>query len=174
MAKHNRPALSQSQIIDLKGRPVGSEDMETAALMLQWAEQSGYRGSDLKVATAVAQGLRVAVEMSQRGEHEKAGKQAGNCLWVLKKNKELCTKQNRRNLGCLEVQCRDGQIRKLGNIVEWYAGLHSRIHSQIEAAQAIEAEALQNAELEALQFAASVAEGKALQSVATKPAVKAA
>ena len=174
MAKHNRPVLAQSQIIDLKGRPVGGEDLTTAALMLQWAEQSGYKGTDLKVATAVSQGLRVAVEMSERGAHQAAGKQAGNCLWVLKKNKELCTKQNRRNLGCLEVQCRDGQNRQLGNIVEWYAGVHSRIHEQIEAAKIAEAEELANAELEALQFAASVAEGKALQSAATKPAVKAA
>jgi hypothetical protein len=174
MANHNRrPQLAQSQIIDLKGRPVGSEDLESAALALQWAEHSGYRGTDLQVATAMAQGLRVAIELSERGNHQAAGKQAGNCLWVLKKNRELCTKQNRRNLGCLEIQCRDGQTRKLGNIVEWYAGVHSRIHDQIEAARAEEAEELANAELEALQFAASVATGQALQS-ATERKVKAA
>lgn len=172
MAKHNRPVLPQSAIIDLKGRKVGSEDMEQAALMLQWAEQSGYRGTDLDVATAVAQGLRVAVEMSERGEHQASAKQAGNCLWTLKKNRELCTKQNRRNLGSLEVQCRDGQTRRLGNIVEWFTGVHSRIHEQIEAAKVTEAEELVNLELETLQFAASVAKGQAA-SVA-KPAVKAA
>jgi hypothetical protein len=173
MTKYNRPALSQSAIIDLKGRAVGSEDMEQAALMLQWAEQSGYKGTDLNVATAVAKGLRVAVEMSKRGEHEKSAKQAGNCLWTLKKNRELCTKQNRRNLGSLEVKCRDGQIRKLGNIVDWFTKIHSRIHEQIEAAKVVEAEELANLELETLQFAASVATGKAFQG-ATESKVKAA
>ena len=170
MSKHNRPVLTQSAIIDLKGRKVGTEDLEQAALLLQWAEQSGYKGSDLTVATAVAGGLRVAVEMAERGEHEKAAKQAGNCLWTLRKNRELCNKQNRRNLGSLEIQCRDGQTRRLGNIVEWFAGVHSRIHDQIEAAKATEDEELANLEMESLQFAASVATGVELQENKVKAA----
>lgn len=169
MANYNRPAIAQSTIIDLKGRPVGSEDMEQAALMLQWAEQAGFRGTDLDVAGAVAQGIRSAIEMAMRGEHEASAKQAGNCLWVLKKNREYCNAQSRHSLGSIDVPCRDGQTRKLGNMVEWFAGVHGRIHEQIttaKAAEALEDEKQANLEMEALQLAAMVTKGVSTRKAA--------
>jgi hypothetical protein len=170
MAKHNRPVLPQSTIIDLKGRPVGSEDLESAALMLQWAENSGYKGKSLTIASNVALGLRLAVELSLRGEHEKAAKQAGNVLYVLKKDRVNSKQGNYRCVGDLVIDCRDGQKREVGAICTWFMGVHNRIHEQINQAKAEEAEALANSELEALQFAASVATGQALQSSTEKKA----
>jgi hypothetical protein len=170
MNKHNRPSLPESQVIDLRGRRVGTEDFNTAATMLQWAEQAGYRGTSLKIAANVAQGLRVAVELSEKGQHEAAAKQAGNCLWVLKKDRGNAQTANHRALGSMVIDCRDGQKRAIGQIVEWFTGVHFRIHEQILEAKAAEDEALATAELEALQYAASVAQG---QSIAQDAADKA-
>ena len=158
MAKHNRkhnarPELPESVIIDLRGRNVGKEDLETALLRLQWVEHEGFKGSDLQVAAAIAQGLRKAIEIAATGAHEKAAKQAGNCLYTLKKNREAARKANRHVLGSITIECRDGMSRKIGDVVEYFVGVHARIAEQITEAQAAEAEAAELAELEQLQAA---------------------
>jgi hypothetical protein len=165
---HNRPMLTPSQIIQKRCRKVGSEDFKTAALKLRWAENEKYYGNDLLVAGALAQGLELAIELAEKNEHEHAAKQAGNCLYSLKKNRDLTQKQNRKALGSMVIECRDGMTRKLGDIVEWYVSTHFRIAEQIKEAEAkevAEAEAGRMAaeaeELETLQFALSVADGKA-------------
>jgi hypothetical protein len=164
MVKYNRPSLPESQVIDLRGRRVGSEDFRTAAMMLQWAEQAGYRGTSLVIASNVAQGLLTAVGLSEKGQHEAAAKQAGNCLWVLKNDRVHSKNANHKAIGSMVIDCRDGQKRAIGQIVEWFTGVHFRIHEQIQQAKTAEAEALATAELEAWQFAASVAEGQELQA----------
>jgi hypothetical protein len=161
MAKHNRkhnarPELPESVIIDLKGRNVGREDFETAALRLKFAEHEGFKGTDLQVAGAVAQGLEVASLLAAQGKHTEAAKQAGNCLWVLKKNREFTTKQNRRALGTIKFECRDGQMRRIGNVVEWYVGVHARIAEQIEEAKKAEAAAAEQAETEMIEATLSL------------------
>lgn len=177
MAKHNRkhtdrPELPESVIIDLKGRNVGREDFETAALRLKFAEHEGFKGTDLQVAGAVAQGLEVANGLAAQGKHTEAAKQAGNCLWVLKKNREFTTKQNRRALGTIEFECRDGQSRKIGNVVEWYVGVHMRISEQIVQAKEAERLAAEQAEIEMIE--ATLALSGATETKADEADVKAA
>jgi hypothetical protein len=138
MANYNRPAVAQSVVIDLKGRKVGSEDLRTVALVLTWVEQNGFYGKDLLVATNISQGLNDAVDMAERGEHEAAAKKAGNCLWILGKNKELAVAQHRQCLGSIGVMCRDGSTRKIGDMVEWFVGIHNRIAEQIREAKKME------------------------------------
>ena len=169
---NNNSTLLASQIIDLKGRKVGSEDFETAMMLLKFCENDGFRGASLVIAANVALGLGVAVQHANHGNHEAAGKQAGNVLWVLKKDRTNSAQRNYKALGSMVIECRDGQKRKLGDMCEWYMGIHLRIAEQIAAAKQDEANALANAELETLQFSASVANGVADQ--AATAAVKAA
>jgi hypothetical protein len=164
MANINHPVLANSTIIDLKGRKVGTEDLMEAAKLLTWAEQSGYRGNDISVAEGLVIGLGKAVELSEEGRHEAASKQAGNVLYVLRKNKESAEKTNRRSLGSLEIGCRDGQVRKLGNIVEYFMNVHGRIHEQIEAAKASEAAAEKEDEAQMLQLVEALKEGREVKA----------
>jgi hypothetical protein len=155
--------LAQSVIIDLKGRKVGSEDLRQASLRLSWADQEGFRWPALLQADGISKGLILAVELAEKGEHLKAAKQAGNCLWVLKKNRELAHRQNHQCLGSLVVECRDGRKRKIGDMVEWFASVHERIAEQIEEAAELEkaeTERLAREEEAAVQFALTVAAGE--------------
>ena len=45
-----------------------------------------------------------------------------------------------------------GQVRKLGAMVEWFSGVHSRIHEQIEQEKANEHVELSKEEAEALEL----------------------
>ena len=152
MANYNRPTVSQSKIIDLKGRKVGTEDLVTAALLLEYVECAGFRGIDVNTAECIAKGLRLAVERSECGDHEGAGKAAGNCAHVLKNNLKVAQEKNKFALGSMSVECRDGQVRKLGAMVEWFSGVHSRIHEQIEQEKANEHVELSKEEAEALEL----------------------
>lgn len=173
--KHNnnhRPELPESVIIDLKGRNVGKEDFETAALRLKFAEHEGFRGTDLMQASAVAQGLEVANGLAAQGKHAEAAKQAYSCLWVLNKNRTVAKNQNRKALGMIEFECRDGLIRKIGNVVEWYIGTHSRIAEQISVAKSDEELEAMQAEIEALEAAEALKQGHLVGSMTAE--VKAA
>jgi len=128
--KRKRP-LPESVVLDRKGRKVGSDDLHNAALIAKWAEQSGLRGPALQAASGIAIALDAAIALSLQGLHRDAGKKAASCAYVLKRNEKV---------GTLKVQCRDGKTRKLGQVVEWYAGVHFRIADDIEAAQEKEAE----------------------------------
>jgi hypothetical protein len=163
----NRPELSESTLIDLKGRKVGSEDLAQAGLMLKWCENQGYRGNSLRIASNVALGLEFAVQFSLQGNHEAAAKKAGNVMYVLNKDRVNSKAGNYRALGSIRIECRDGQVRAIGEIVEWYMSVHMRINEQILKARANEKAQLEAAELEALQFAMSVADGKAAQAETT-------
>jgi hypothetical protein len=128
--KRRRP-LPESVIIDRKGRKVGSDDLQSAALVAKWAEEAGLRGPQVQAAAGIAIALDAAVELSLQGAHRDAGKKAASCAYVLKRNAKV---------GTLKVQCRDGRQRKLAQVVEWYATVHFRIADEIEAKQAEEAE----------------------------------
>ena len=165
---YNRPELPESTMIDLRGRRVGSEDLEQAGLMLKWCENEGFRGTSLRIASNVALGLEKAVQLSLQGNHEAAAKQAGNVMWVLKKDRTNSQQRNYRALGSIRIECRDGKFRAIGDVCEWYLSVHMRIHEQILKARENEAKELENSEFEALQFAMSVADGKAAQEAASK------
>lgn len=171
---NRRPELPESTLIDLKGRKVGSEDLAQAGLMLKWCENDGFRGTSLQIASNIAQGLGVAVQLSLQGNHEAAAKQAGNVMYVLKKDRINSKARNYKALGSIRIECRDGQTRAIGDIVEWFMSVHFRINEQILKARETEAAELEAAELEALQFAMSVADGKAAQEAATASKSKAA
>ena len=171
---YNRPELSESMLINLKGRRVGSEDLAQAGLMLKWCENEGFRGTSLRIASNVALGLEVAVQLSLQGNHEAAAKQAGNVMYVLKKDRINSQARNYKSLGSIRIECRDGQFRAIGDVTEWYMSVHFRIHEQILKARKAEVAELENSELEALQFAMSIADGKAAQEAATASKSKAA
>lgn len=164
---NNQPELPESTLIDLRGRKVGSEDLATAGLMLKWCENEGFRGTSLQIASNIAQGLGVAVQLSLQGNHEAAAKQAGNVLWVLKKDRTNSKQRNYKALGSIRIECRDGQLRAIGDVTEWYLSVHMRIHEQILKAREAEVAELESAELEALQFAMSIVDGKAAQEAAS-------
>ena len=177
---YNRPELPESTMIDLRGRKVGSEDMAQAGLSLKWCEnevtsdgRSAFRGTSLRIAGNVAMGLEATVQLSLLGNHEAAAKKAGTVLWVLNKDRTNSKKGNYRAIGSIRINCRDGHVRAIGDVVEYFMSIHFRIHEQILKARENEAAELENSELEALQFAMNVADGKAAQE-ASKSATKAA
>jgi hypothetical protein len=163
----NNSEIPASQIIARKGRLVGSEDMEAAAKKLQWVENETnehgahlFRGKTLDVAAQLSRALLEAVNLSFADKHEEAAKKAGNCLYVLGKDKQNAIKFNRRYLGGLSIDCRDGQRRKLGDMLEWYMSTHFRIAEQIAAATEYEKAEAEAAEMEMVQFAESILEGQ--------------
>jgi hypothetical protein len=151
--RHHNPELTESTLIDLKGRKVGSEDLAQAGLMLKWCENEGFRGTSLRIAGNIALGLEKAVQLSLLGNHEAAAKQAGTVMYVLKKDQVNSKKGNYKALGSIRIECRDGQRRAIGDVTEYYMSVHFRINEQIVKARENEAAELEAAELEALQFA---------------------
>lgn len=137
-----RKPLPESVIIDRKGRKVGSDDMNAAALVAKWGEQAGLRGPLIEVATSVSQACEAAVSLALDGQHRDAAKKAASVQYVLKRNERV---------GGLKVQCRDGRTRRLADVVSWFASVHFKIADDIESAQ--EREAAAKAEREAAEAA---------------------
>jgi hypothetical protein len=135
--------FSPSQIIDLKGRKVGTEDLKTAMDRLKWAGKTeGFRDGSLKIAAGVAMGLEAAIGLSESGEHAAAGKKAMSCLHVLQKDRINGRNGNYHCLGALDIECRDGVRREVGQTVKWFGEIHFRIAEQVSEAQAAEMEAI--------------------------------
>ena len=168
----NRPELPESVIIDLRGRRVGSEDFATAALILKWCENEGYRGTSLRIAANIAMGLEAAVLLASRGQHEAAAKKAGDVLWVLKKDRTNAQAHNYRALGIIEIEGRNGQYYKIGNLVEWYMKTHFAIAKQVAEARKAEDFAMQEEAFEAEMFKQSMLDGKAAQEEAENAAIE--
>lgn len=155
--------LKASEIIDRKGRRVGSDDLMGAANVCKFAEHGGLHRNLVQVACSVGIGLEAAVQLALRGEHREAGKKAQNVLYVL--NKEI-----NAAIGNLKVDCRDSKIRKVIDMTKWFVGVHLRIADEIEEARAEEDER----ELERLQIRASRLAQKEAEAAVPKAEVVAA
>jgi hypothetical protein len=160
--KHNRNNMPQSEVLDRKARKVGSDDMQSAALVCKWAENAGLRGPNLAVAASIAKAFEAAVALSLDGQHRDAAKKAASAQYVLKRNEHVAK---------LKLQCRDGRERKIGQIAEWYASVHFRVADEIDAALEAEAKAAEERRLEAEQRRASK---EAARAAAESKEVKAA
>jgi hypothetical protein len=144
--KHNRNNMPQSAVLDRKARRVGSDDMGAAALVCKWAENAGLRGNNLGVAASIAKAFEAAVALSLDGQHRDAAKKAASAQYVLKRNDRVAA---------LKVRCRDGWVRNVGQIAEWFASIHFRVADEIDAAKEAEAKAAEERRIEAEQRRAS-------------------
>jgi hypothetical protein len=157
----NSNQLSESQIINLKGRKVGTEDLTTAIARLKWAKTEGFRPTSLMIADGIVRGLEVAVVLAESGDHVGAGKKAMSCLHVLQKDRTNGRNGNYHCLGNMEIECRDGNRREIGNTIKWFGEIHFRIAEQVEFAATAEAEAIAHLvedEAETLALADSLVE----------------
>lgn len=126
--------FTKAEIISRKARNIGSEDMATVAHELQWLECEGFRGVVLEKAQEMSMNLLKAVSFAQSGEHEEAGKFAGYCLHGIRNNRDYCRSKGYRSLWDIEVNCRDGEVRKMGEMVKWYMKLQYRVAGQVDRA----------------------------------------
>jgi hypothetical protein len=139
---HNWP---ESEQLDRKTRKIGSDDLRTAADACKYGREAGLTDDSVEIAYNLSVALAQCVELALEGKHEEAGKNAASCLHILR---------DARDIGDIEVQCRDGETRCVGYITKWYANVHTRIAEEVaelrvqEAAEA-EVKALKNAEIQA-------------------------
>lgn len=127
--RRSRNRLSESVVLDRRGRKVGSDDMRAGARIAKWAELSGIRGQALEIAAGLALAMEGSVTLAEDGRHSDASKKAASCAYVLKHNNKIAD---------LKVQCRDGKVRTLKEITEWYSGVHFRISEEIKEQKAAE------------------------------------
>lgn len=146
-----------------KCRFVGKEDLVTAANLLRYAHDAGFRGTTIDVASTIAMSLDLAVAFAAENKHEEAAKKAASALGVLRCQRHTATVQNGRNLGDVKFVCRDKQERAIGSILKWYSDCHFKIAKQIEEAIAAEKTAIEAAE-EAM-IAAAIELGESVESV---------
>lgn len=129
--RRSRGRVSESVVLDRRGRKVGSDDMRAAARIAKWAELSGIRGKALEIAAGLALAMEASVVLAEDGRHSDASKKAASCAYVLKHNDRIAE---------LKVQCRDGKVRTLREITEWYSGVHFRISEEVKEQKAAEDE----------------------------------
>lgn len=130
-AKGNRRRnIPESEVIRRKSRMIGSDDLNTAANVCRWAEQAGFKGTDLTVAEGLAKAFEAILALSQTSQHYEAAKKAKSVEYVLKRNDKVSK---------MTIDCRDGRKRKLAQVVSWFADRHFRIANDIAEAQETEA-----------------------------------
>lgn len=136
--------LTRSEIIDVKGRKIGMDDLKAAALVVKWAKHAEVPTKSLKITASIARACEEAVRLSLAGAHRDAAKKTASVMYVLKQHKLLAE---------LRVQCQDRRTkkpvqRKLGEIVSWYSNLHFRIANDIDDAREAEHKAATRARTE--------------------------
>lgn len=159
--------MPESIILDRKGRKVGSDDLNAAALVAKWGKEAGLRGSLVDVAGSVAQACEAAVGLALDGAHRDAAKKTASVQYVLKRNERI---------GALKVQCRDGRTRRLADVVGWFSKVHFKIADDIESAKESEAQeaadrqaaeaARQAREADTVDTAEQLAEALGLEEIA--------
>jgi hypothetical protein len=141
-ARRSSP-LPESIILTRRSRVVGSDDLTSICSSLKWLEMEfGPNGEHPVpkaefqrlglVAQGVIAGLEAAIAASRQDDMEAAAAAAGRTLYGLKRQPRLAR---------LQVVCRDGQRRGVGQIIEWYIKTRLQFLERIQAAKAAEAAA---------------------------------
>lgn len=138
--------MNKSDIIRRKAKLIGSDDITAVINICKWAEQSGFYGMSLAIASSVSKALEMALEFSTHNQHFEAFKKSDSIKRFLKRSETVSN---------ILVLCRDGKKRKLINVVDWFANLQFNISEDIEFALQHEAKinTLHNIQLEAERVA---------------------
>jgi hypothetical protein len=146
-----------------KCRFVGKEDLGTASNLLRYAQDAGFRGTTVDVASTIALSLDLAVLLAAENKHEDAAKKAASALGVLRTQRHTAKIQNARVLGDIKFVCRDGKERTIGAILRWYSECHFKIAAQIT--EALEYEKNEVARLEEAMIDAAIKLGTTVEEV---------
>ena len=163
---HNWPESVQ---LDRKTRKIGSDDLKTAAEACKYGREAGLDYTSVEIAYDISVALTHCVELSLEGKHEEAGKNAASALHILR---------GCRDIGDIEVTCRDGETRCVGYICKWYSNLHLRIAEEVQEMK-VQEEAMVKAAKTAEVLAETMAEAEVVDKAklaveAKKLATKAA
>ncbi|MFA5759138.1 MAG: hypothetical protein WC942_07280 [Clostridia bacterium] len=105
--------------LDMKARRVGSDDLYKAAD--RFVGDSRYK----ELGVQIGNGLRTAVGFALEGRHEAAGKVASSVKYLLKGHKYF---------GSFTMECRDGEVRPIIDVVSWFGNLHLKVAGDISDA----------------------------------------
>jgi len=122
--------LPLSVVIVRKNRKVYSDDIASAALILKYGSEAGLRGNEIEVASNLAKGVEAAGQLALEGKFLEAAKRAASCGYVFKHNPKVAS---------LKIGCRDGNERKVQQVVGRFSETFFRIAEELRIALDTEA-----------------------------------